>query len=94
MTENEMIERGLYADDDGRIFDAHGNEYRDEDGQVCFLTKDIDMTEIYVVEFCSSNIDFENNYQAKEFRSKTKAEAEVLSLAWQGLSTRIYIKEI
>ena len=52
------------------------------------------MTEIYVVEFCSSNIDFENNYQAKEFRSKTKAEAEVLSLAWQGLSTRIYIKEI
>lgn len=39
MVKSEMIERGLYADDDGRIFDAYGNEYRDEDGQVCFLTK-------------------------------------------------------
>lgn len=52
------------------------------------------MTEIYVVEFCSSNLDFENNYQDKEFMSKEEAEAEVLSLAWQGLVTRIYIKEI
>ena len=50
MTENEMVERGLYADDDGRIFDAYGNEYRDEDGQVCFLTKDIAMTKAEVIE--------------------------------------------
>ena len=39
MDKDEMLERGLYADEDGRIFDAYGNEYRDENGQVCFLTE-------------------------------------------------------
>lgn len=32
----EINERGLSVDDDGRVLDEFGNEYRDESGQVCY----------------------------------------------------------
>ena len=40
MSESEMIERGLYANEDGLIFDQCGNEYRNEDGCCCYLLAD------------------------------------------------------
>ena len=37
MTYAEMIERDLYANEYGLIFDSYGNEYRDENGCCCYL---------------------------------------------------------
>jgi hypothetical protein len=39
MSEQEMMERDLQVDDKGRIIDQFGNEYRDENGYVCYLKK-------------------------------------------------------
>jgi hypothetical protein len=39
MTLEEMIERGLQTDKYGRVLDEYGNEYRDEDGCVCYIER-------------------------------------------------------
>lgn len=35
-----MLERGFTANESGKIIDDMGNEYRDEQGQVCYLKKE------------------------------------------------------
>lgn len=39
MTENEMVERGLYANENGLVLDSDGNEYRDEQGCISYVDK-------------------------------------------------------
>jgi hypothetical protein len=39
MRKEEMIERGFSADDNRKILDDFGNEYRNEDGEIEFLEK-------------------------------------------------------
>ena len=35
MSIDEVIERGLNVDENGKVLDEFGNEYRDENGLVC-----------------------------------------------------------
>jgi hypothetical protein len=43
MTMDEVLERGLSLDDSGRVLDEFGNEYRDENGMVCYVEGDEDV---------------------------------------------------
>jgi len=36
----EFIERGLLLDNNGKVFDEYGNEYRDENGEMQYLEED------------------------------------------------------
>jgi len=40
MTKDEIVERGFSVDEDGRVLDNFGNEYRDEEGCCCFIEDD------------------------------------------------------
>lgn len=37
MNIDEVVERGLNVDENGKILDEFGNEYRDEHGLVCYV---------------------------------------------------------
>lgn len=39
MTMAEVEERGLNVDENGRVLDEFGNEYRDESGCVCYINE-------------------------------------------------------
>lgn len=40
MKMSEVLERGLNVDENGKVLDEYGHEYRDEKGMVCFVTED------------------------------------------------------
>jgi hypothetical protein len=37
MSIDEVVERGLNVDENGKVLDEFGNEYRDENGLVCYV---------------------------------------------------------
>jgi hypothetical protein len=37
MTKDELVERGLTTNKNGKVLDEYGNEYRDEEGCCCYL---------------------------------------------------------
>lgn len=37
MSVDEVNERGLSIDEDGKVLDEFGNEYRNEEGMVCYV---------------------------------------------------------
>jgi hypothetical protein len=37
MEMSEVIERGLNVDENGKVLDEFGNEYRNEEGMVCYV---------------------------------------------------------
>lgn len=37
MEMDEVIERGLSVDENGKVLDEFGNEYRNEEGMVCYV---------------------------------------------------------
>jgi hypothetical protein len=37
MSIDEVVERGLLVDENGKVLDEFGNEYRGEDGCVCYV---------------------------------------------------------
>jgi|TARA_B110000211_G_C14054605_1_gene542762 hypothetical protein len=39
MTADEVAERGLLIDENGKVLDEFGNEYRDESGCVCYINE-------------------------------------------------------
>jgi hypothetical protein len=43
MTADEVAERGLLIDENGKVLDEFGNEYRDESGCVCYIKRGNDM---------------------------------------------------
>lgn len=34
---DEVVERGLSITEEGRVLDEYGNEYRDENGEFCWV---------------------------------------------------------
>lgn len=39
MDMTEVLERGLSVDENGKVLDEFGNEFRNEDGCVCYVAK-------------------------------------------------------
>jgi hypothetical protein len=39
MDMSEVVERGFTVAEDGRVLDEYGNEYRDEEGMVCYVNE-------------------------------------------------------
>ena len=37
MTMSEVLERGFTVDENGKVLDEFGHEYRDEQGMVCYI---------------------------------------------------------
>jgi len=37
MEMSEVMERGLNVDENGKVLDEFGNEYRNEEGMVCYV---------------------------------------------------------
>lgn len=41
MNMNEVIERGLSVDENGKVLDEYGHEYRNEEGMVCYVEVEV-----------------------------------------------------